>query len=44
MSLVYEKVVQEDLNVGTTTVSVTNPSGGSKARQGDRVFKKDSGD
>lgn len=29
MSLLYEKVVQEDLNVGITTVSVTNPTGGS---------------
>lgn len=29
MSLLYEKVVQEDLNVGITTVTVTNPTGGS---------------
>jgi len=30
MSLVYEKVVQEDLNVGTSAaVTVTNPGGGS---------------
>lgn len=29
MSLVYEKIVQEDLDVGTSTVTVTNPSGGS---------------
>ena len=30
MSLVYEKVVQEDLNVGTSaSVTVTNPGGGS---------------
>jgi hypothetical protein len=30
MSLVYEKVVQEDLNVGTSNaVTVTNPAGGS---------------
>jgi len=29
MSLVYEKVVQEDLNVGTSTgIDVTNPAGG----------------
>ena len=29
MSLLYEKVVQEDLNVGTSaSVSVTNPGGG----------------
>jgi len=28
MSLLYEKVVQEDLNVGLGTVSVTNPGGG----------------
>lgn len=28
MSLLYEKVVQEDLNVGTSTASVTNPGGG----------------
>lgn len=29
MSLVYEKVVQEDLNVGTSgSVTVTNPAGG----------------
>jgi len=31
MSLTYEKVVQEDLNVGTSvSVSVTTPSGGSQ--------------
>lgn len=29
MSLLYEKIVQEDLDVGTSTVTVTNPSGGS---------------
>lgn len=29
MSLLYEKVVQEDLNVGISTVTVTNPTGGS---------------
>lgn len=30
MSLLYEKVVQEDLNTGTTaSVTVTNPGGGS---------------
>jgi len=29
MSLLYEKVVQEDLNVGISTATVTNPSGGS---------------
>lgn len=28
MSLLWEKVVQEDLNVGTSTVKVTNPGGG----------------
>lgn len=28
MSLLYEKVVQEDLNVGTSTATVTNPGGG----------------
>jgi len=29
MSLLYEKIVQEDLNVGTAAdVSVTNPGGG----------------
>lgn len=28
MSLLYEKVVQEDLNVGTSTTTVTNPGGG----------------
>jgi len=31
MSLLYEKVVQEDLNVGTSTTTVTNPGGGSLA-------------
>ena len=31
MSLLYERVVQEDLNVGTTTTTVTAPSGGSLA-------------
>ena len=29
MSLLYEKIVQEDLNVGTGSVTVTNPGGGS---------------
>lgn len=29
MSLLYEKIVQEDLNVGTSTASVTTPDGGS---------------
>lgn len=29
MSLLYEKIVQEDLDVGTSTVTVTNPTGGS---------------
>lgn len=29
MSLLYEKIVQEDLNVGTSTATVTNPTGGS---------------
>jgi len=29
MSLTYEKVVQEDLNVGTSTTTVTTPDGGS---------------
>lgn len=29
MSLIYEKVVQEDLNVGTGTTTVTTPDGGS---------------
>ncbi len=28
MALVYEKVVEEDLNLGTGTVTVTNPAGG----------------
>lgn len=28
MSLLYEKAVQEDLNVGTSTATVTNPGGG----------------
>lgn len=29
MALLYEKVVQEDLNVGTSTATITSPSGGS---------------
>src|SRR5512139_1445842 len=29
MSLTYEKIVQEDLNVGTSTATITNPTGGS---------------
>lgn len=29
MSLLYEKVVQEDLDTGTSTATVTSPSGGS---------------
>jgi len=29
MSLLYERVVQEDLNVGTSTASVSTPDGGS---------------
>ena len=31
MALVYEKVVQEDLNVGTDAVNVTAPGGGTLA-------------